>query len=194
MQRLILLTKETNTYLIIDEAFYDFCSIPCTVVKEVEKHHHVIVLRSLTKMYRLAGIRIGYVVASQSIIQSISAYSPPWSVNRVAQEIALYVLSEPMYSKHIREKIDLERNRVTTELRNLGFTISNSAVNYYLLSTKTDLRESVDSLLPYLLKNGLVPRHTQNFKGLDGNYLRFAVKDYDCNNRLIQLIKGWSKP
>jgi threonine-phosphate decarboxylase len=193
MKEIIQLAKKANTYLVIDEAFYDFSSIPCTVVQEVSQHDHVIVLRSLTKMYKLAGIRIGYVAAPPTIIETITSFSAPWSVNRIAQELALHVLSNQSYADGIRGRIDEERNRVKNELRDIGFHTSNSTVNFYLLSTDHPNKENLEQLIQYLLKNGIVPRHTYNFKGLEGNFLRLAVKDVDSNNKLIQHLKGWKE-
>jgi threonine-phosphate decarboxylase len=192
MREIIQLAKEANTYLIIDEAFYDFSSIPCTVVEEVKHNHHVIVLRSLTKMYKLAGIRIGFVVAPPTIIKEISAYSPPWSVNRFAAELAIDALSNHDYVSNIKTKVQIERKRVSEEIRSLGYYVSHSSVNFYLLSD-TNSKERMDDFIQYLLSNGVVPRHTHNFMGLSGKYVRLAVLDYESNQLLIKHLKGWKE-
>jgi threonine-phosphate decarboxylase len=192
MKEIIQLGKETNTYLVIDEAFYDFSSIHCSVVTEVEKHDHLIVLRSLTKMYKLAGIRIGYIVAAPSIIHKVAAYSPPWSVNRLAAELAQHVLSMTNYPDDIKSRIRVERERVVKELVELGYYLSPSSVNFYLLSDSSSEKQ-MSELMKYLVANGVVPRHTYNFIGLYGRYLRLAVKDQPSNDLLLTLLKGWKE-
>jgi threonine-phosphate decarboxylase len=192
MKEIIQFAKGANTYLIIDEAFYDFSSIPCTAVQEVNHNQHVIVLRSLTKMYKLAGIRIGYIVAFPAIIKEISPYSPPWSVNRFASELAIDALSNHDYAKDIQTKVKNERERVSKEIRSLGYYVSQSSVNFYLLSGANS-EGKMDEFIQYLLSNGIVPRHTHNFIGLSGKYLRFALKDYESNQLLINHLKGWKE-
>lgn len=192
MIEIILLAKEANTFLIIDEAFYDFSSIPCSVAGEVEVNEHVIVLRSLTKMYKLAGIRLGYVIAPARICKELSAFSPPWSVNRFAQELALDVLSRRSYAREVQEKIKLERERVCLEIQKLGYYVSKSSVNYYLLSDLS-IETNMNSFIQFLLSNGIVPRHTYNFLGLDGRYVRLAVQDCESNSLLIEHLKGWKE-
>ncbi|MFZ3588599.1 pyridoxal phosphate-dependent aminotransferase [Bacillus sp. DJP31] len=192
MKEIIQWAKEADTYLIVDEAFYDFSSVPCSVAHLAQTNQHLIVLRSLTKMYKLAGIRLGYVVASPLIIKEISRFSPPWSVNRFAQELAIDVLSIPQYPASIMKNIQQERDRISQELRSLGFYVSNSSVNFYLLCDPTN-PEKIDLLIQYLLLKGIVPRHTYNFRGLDGKYIRLAVKDHESNNLLLQHLKGWKE-
>ncbi|WP_456278481.1 aminotransferase class I/II-fold pyridoxal phosphate-dependent enzyme [Bacillus sp. AK128] len=190
MEEVIQLTKATNTYLIVDEAFYDFSSVPCSIAHEVEKHAHVIVLRSLTKMYKLAGIRIGYVIGPTSIVERLNANSPPWSVNRIAAELAEHVLSKRDYPDEIRRRTQVERERVLLELEKLGFYVSPSKVNFYLLSDMIN-QDNLDGLINHLLLNGVVPRHTYNFPGLDGKYIRLAVREQKSNNVLLSHLKGW---
>ncbi|MBM7661186.1 threonine-phosphate decarboxylase [Bacillus mesophilus] len=192
MKEVIEIGRETNTYLVIDEAFYDFSTINCSVVTEVEKQDHLIVLRSLTKMYKLAGIRIGYIVAAPSIINKVAAYSPPWSVNTLAAELAKHVLSLTNYPHDIKSRIRVERERVVNELKKLGYYVSPSSVNFYLLSDSFS-EYKMKNLMKYLVANGVVPRHTYNFIGLDGKFLRLAVKDQRSNDVLLTHLKGWKQ-
>ena len=67
--------------------------------------------------------------------------------------------------------------------------MSNSSINFYLLKDRG--AENSAELLPFLLKRGMIPRHTYNFPGLDGRWLRFAVKSEADNTMLMEALRQW---
>src|SRR5690625_7116743 len=76
-------------------------------------------------------------------------------------------------------------------LKELAFEVIPSSVNYYLI--RDDLTTNLHPLFVYLLKKGLVLRHTVNFPGLDGKWLRIAVKTKQENKVLLEALKQWRK-
>lgn len=189
---LLEMTKKNHVHLIIDEAFYDFCEDNISVVTKLSSYQHVIVLRSLTKMYGIAGIRLGYAIASPEIISAVTKQQHPWNVNGVAQQIGLTCLEEKNFVKETVSFIGKESNRVRTILNRLGFETSQSAVNYYLLKEKKQEKDLLP-LLTFLIQSGIIPRHTYNFTGLDGKYLRLAVKKKEENDRLLSVLERWKQ-
>ncbi len=178
--------------VVIDEAFYDFQENGPTLIKLVKNYQNVIVLRSLTKMYGIAGLRLGYIAANPSFIQKLRLLQAPWSVNGLVQRIGCDCLQDLRYPKEVQKYCKSERQRIFPLLREMGYEVSNSVVNFYLLKEKTQQGESMP-LLKFLLQQGIVPRHTYNFPSLDGRYLRLAVKTVSENNQLLAVLARWKE-
>lgn len=180
---------ERNVTCIIDEAFYDFCLEPYTLVPYIDKYPNLAVLRSFTKMFAIAGVRLGWLAGNASFVSKLYALKPHWSVNAIAEQIGLLCLNEDEFVRKTAQKIATERKRMRAELERLDFAVSNSETNYYLLKDKQT--KNARLLLQFLMENGIVARHTENFIGLDGNYLRLAVKTDKENDQLLTVLQTW---
>ncbi|WP_027408643.1 threonine-phosphate decarboxylase CobD [Anoxybacteroides tepidamans] len=180
--------KRAGTFVVIDEAFYHFWDEPFTALEWISLFSHLIVIRSLTKMYHLAGVRIGYIAADEAIIRKIRAFQPPWSASQVAQQLAMRLLPLNEFVARTRRMIASERSRITAALQEAGYYVSRSVVNFYLLRAP---ERSTEELLYDLLREGLIPRHTKNFNGLNGDYLRLAVKTKEENDQLLSFLIRW---
>lgn len=181
-------TRTFGTMIVIDEAFYDFSGDE-SLISEVRSFPHLAVMHSMTKMYAVAGLRIGYVAASTEIITKLKPYRPHWNVNAIALKVAEKIASDTEYAAWTRKWIDGERERMATELGEIGFTVLPSDVNFYLL--KDPSLDDQKPLLQFLLEKGIVLRHTENFHGLDGRWLRVAVKKEKDNDQLLSALKEW---
>ncbi|MGO4888241.1 threonine-phosphate decarboxylase CobD [Anaerobacillus sp. MEB173] len=184
--------EELGVVVIVDEAFYDFCMEDISVSEFVKEYANLIVLRSLTKMYAIAGIRLGYLLAHPSLIGQLRQLQHPWSVNGLAQKIGLVCLNASSHAKKSREKIAVERERLFPLIREQGFILSQSSTNYYLIREHGH-KKDMKSLMTFLIEHGIIPRHTYNFKGLDGKYLRLAIKTETENNKLLDVLRGWKR-
>lgn len=188
--RLLERAEETKTMLVIDEAFYDFCEESHSLAEYTKTSKQLIVLRSMTKMYAIAGLRLGYLLAHKEVVAKLTRLLPHWNVNGLAQEIGFRCLQEDKFVARTKQTIAKEREKLTRVLTELGYYCSPSKVNYFLLR---DPDASSDELLNYLLDEGIVSRHTHNFHGLNGNYLRLAIKLADENERLLAALKRWKQ-
>lgn len=187
---IIQVAKENGVTVIIDEAFYDFCTEDISMSSYLSEYSNLVILRSLTKMFSIAGIRLGYALGEASFIQCIASKQHPWNVNGLAQKIGLQLFSEKGFVQNTARKIEEERIRLFNSLEILGYEVSPSAVNYYILKEKN---KDVDSLplIRFLIQGGIIPRHTYNFNGLDGRYIRLTIKGQAENDKLLSLLKGW---
>lgn len=178
--------------VIIDEAFYDFCTETITVAPYIKEFSNLVVLRSLTKMYSIAGVRLGYALMNEDFATKLASRQHPWNINGIAQAIGVTVFSDDSFAKDTATKIANERNRLFQQLTTIGYDVSPSVVNYYLLK---ETEKNVDLLpfMKYLIKNGIIPRHTYNFIGLDGKYLRLTIKEKEQNDQLLSVLKGWKE-
>ncbi|MFC3882252.1 threonine-phosphate decarboxylase CobD [Bacillus songklensis] len=179
--------KAHNTILIIDEAFLDFVDSPIDFIPYLKKGYPIILVRSMTKMFHIAGIRLGYIISSPNLISLLSERQPPWSVNGVAQQIGVACLRETSFVQETIAFVKKEREWLMEQLLQLGLIISPSVTNFFLCSIPNGW--SSRGWLTYLAKEGIVARHTENFNGLDGRFIRLAVKTRLENERLVQVIK-----
>lgn len=158
-----------DTIFIVDEAYIDFL-----LYDEPERlcdYGNVIILRSLTKIFHLSGARIGYVIADENIITALKALQPSWSVNAVAQELALMFLSDYDFLKRTREFYRMNTPAFIEALRRAGIETVNSDVHYFIIRVDDDAE-----VIRHLLMNGIAVRHTRNFAGLEGKYIRVAAR------------------
>lgn len=184
--------KQQNSFLIVDEAFYDFLEDYKTLTPLLKEYPNLIILRSMTKMYAIPGLRLGYALASQDVIEKLTAYQSHWSVNTLAMLAGEECLSDDIFIEKTKEYIRHEREKLFSFFREEKFDVSRAKVNFYLLKDP----ETSDQLpfFEFLLRKGIVPRHTVNFPGLEGRWLRFAIKSADENGRLMEVLRTWRHP
>lgn len=188
---LIKACEKHQCYLVVDEAFYDFVEKPVTIAPRCETHPHLMVIRSLTKMYAIAGLRLGYMLADTRVIEQLKGYQAHWNMNALALLAGQECLKAHEYVTYTKNDITTERNRVTGELSKMGYIISDSEVNFYLL--RDPERNDQLPLFQFLLKKGIVPRHTANYEGLEGRWMRFAVRTQKENDFLLEALREWKE-
>lgn len=182
---LIKASQRANCLIVLDEAFYDFTDTAFSYASLILEFPHLIILRSMTKIFAIPGLRLGYLLADPAIIARAKVFKPHWSVNHIALEVGKLCLAEEEYINRTRAYIQEQKRSLLRFYKELGMVVSDSTVNFYLVKD-----ESL-TLLPFLLKQGIVPRHTYNFPGLDGKWLRFAVKGELANRALMEAVKQW---
>lgn len=177
------LERRRSTQFIVDEAYIDFLTEERELLSFDSHRNNLVLLRSLTKSFHLCGVRAGYVVANSDTISALKRRQPTWSVNGVAQAAALIFLSDDEYLEKTREFYRRETPRFIEMIQSAGFNVMPTCVNFFLVEAKDDR-----SLIGFLLRRGLVVRHTRNFDGLDGRFVRVATRLPDENELLAQAL------
>ena len=177
-----LAEKFINTFFIIDEAYIDF--VLTTERTPLQIHDNLIIIRSLTKIFKLAGTRIGYIIANEKIINSLKNFTPYWNVNSIAQALAEKFLLHESFYNSTRAFYKIHTPKFMDMIKNSGYKIIKSDVHYFLIEVDDDLK-----IIHALLKFGLVVRHTRNFKTLDGKYIRVATRTPNENKLLAKILK-----
>jgi threonine-phosphate decarboxylase len=172
--------KDLKCYLVVDEAFIDFAPEE-SVIKETANNPYLIVLRSLTKFYALSGLRIGYGVFPESIIDAIKSHKEPWSVNTAAQVAAIAAINDLQYKNETFRVIQNEKKVLEDGFKLLDIDYFRSAVNFYLLK-----HDRAAEIAASLRNKGIMVRDCSNFRGLDSRYIRVAVKSNRDNMRLLK--------
>jgi len=114
--------------VVIDEAYVDFAREHCMDL--ALEYDNVLVLRTLSKSYALAGLRLGYVVGAAPLIEALFKIKDSYNVDRIAQAAALAALSDQAYMHTLVERIRATRCRTITELERLGFRVFPSESNF----------------------------------------------------------------
>ena len=174
------------TMFIIDEAYIDF--LMNYEPERLWDFPNVIILRSLTKIFHLSGVRIGYVIANENVIAGMKECQPSWSVNAFAQELALHFLNDEAFYEATHNFYRKNTPVFMESLRRSGFEVMSSDVHYFLVKVHNDME-----IIRYLLGKGIVVRHTRNFAGLNGKYVRVATLLPEHNEKFITELKQYDE-
>ncbi len=175
------MAKTLKMFLVVDEAFVDFIPEE-SVIQEVIDNPFLIVLRSLTKFYGLAGLRVGYGVLHPSVMKEVALYKEPWTVNTLAQVAGAVALRDDEFRQRTITLLAAWKAQMEGEMRHLGIRYLPSAANFYLLRFGQDTHV----LCEELRKRGLLVRPCANFRGLGPKYIRVAVRTPEENKNLLQ--------
>lgn len=187
MTRLYDVAAGAGAWLIVDEAFIDFCN-QCSVIEEIERWPRLVLLRSFTKAYAMPGLRIGYAIAHHTVIERLRAVLPPWSVNVVAEQAALAALNDESYRRRSLEMISRERDQMLDRLQRVpGLRVVPSSANFLLFEL---LKGSASRLTALLLEYGIVIRDCTNIPGIRTQALRIAVRTPADNARLFRALRA----
>lgn len=181
-----------NVLLIIDEAFIDFLPDPekISLLKYRRRFSNVIIIRSLTKFFALAGLRVGYIVAHRKLIGRLSNFSFPWAVNSLAQQTLSRVIFNAAYIKKSRHFIAKEKDFLFNKLARIeSIRPYYPSVNFILCKISRDNITS-HRLFVKLAKKGIFIRDCSNFRGLTNRYFRLGVKTRIANLRLIKELNN----
>ena len=130
VEELASLADEINSVLLIDEAYVDFAERNCTAL--VGDFDNVIILRSMSKGYSLAGMRFGYAMAQPELVAGLMKVKDSYNVDAVAVAVATAAIRDREYFKGNVDKVKAERSRLTMQLRELGFDVPDSHSNFVL--------------------------------------------------------------
>ena len=178
--------RNPKTFFIIDEAYRDFVWTEELAQKSAILPN-VVRLRSLTKIYNLCGARVGALIAHESVAEKIKARQPEWSVSTLAQQASCYRIADETLKSRTREYYSREIPRLRRALREAGFSVLPTCANFFLMETDDD-----EALVAFLLRRGIVVRHTRNFAGLDGRFVRIAARTQSENDLLIAALREYA--
>jgi adenosylcobinamide-phosphate synthase len=140
---------------------------------------NTILLNSLSKIFRIPGLRIGFLVAAEPVIQRLRPFMLPWNVNALAQEAVLWLGDHPDQVKRFIARtvatLETEKHRLFEALNRLpGITVFPSSTAYLLARLGDGF--SAAGVAAALLEKRILVRNCSNFKGLSERYIRFSLK------------------
>ncbi|MDR2349646.1 MAG: aminotransferase class I/II-fold pyridoxal phosphate-dependent enzyme, partial [Deltaproteobacteria bacterium] len=169
---LIERSEKDGFALIVDEAFIDFTK-GRSLEKKVLTNPKLLILRSLTKIHAIPGLRLAYLAGHPETVGGFKAIQEPWPINGMALEAGLHCLrGAEARGRETRAAVEKLKERLVGILSPLGRLFPSDA-NFVLF--KTGGKEARE-LLAGLYREGILVRDASNFKGLGEGFLRFAVR------------------
>jgi len=174
VQDVIKLVKNNrHCPVVIDEAYAEFADL--SVIKHVPKNKNLVVLRSFSKAYSMAGNRLGYITAHPKLIESVKNKTQWSNISYLSVGAALSALNHPSYFAKIRTDINQNRQNFTKFLKKLKFNVFPSHINAVLL--KFNSPSSATTFVKFLNQNNIIVSHGNGSSnvGLNKSFVRIAI-------------------
>lgn len=174
---------ENNTIFICDECFLDFVEngedfSACNFLNKT-----TVVLNAFTKIYAMAGLRLGYAAfGDKKLARNVENCGQFWSVSVPAQTAGIAALDNENYISETRNYVKIEREFLEKNLTEIGIKVFPSDANFLLLKSEIPLYDA-------LLRERILIRSCENFKGLGDNFFRIAVRTHDENIALVNALR-----
>ena len=178
---------EKSCTILVDESFLDFCD-KASAIKYLEIYDKLYILKSMTKFYSSAGIRVGTIVSTKENIENLKEFEPMWKLSQFDSNYLQAALDDKLFKNiskaiNIKNKIELEnilKNSILIE------EVFESSANYLLVKLKNlKAKEFQELLKPYKI----MVRDCSNFDFLDERFIRIAVKSSSANEILQKALE-----
>ena len=174
------------TILILDEAYFEFASDKDYPdgLDYIKQGYNVISLRTFSKIYGIAGLRIGYALGCPEFIAALNRVREPFPVSRVAQAAALAALEDEEYRERVLKNNREGKAYLYNEFQKLGLPYAPSQTNFVFV----DLKNDCERVFQDLLKKGIIirPGNLWNYH----TFVRISVGTMEQNRRAIEALKG----
>ena len=182
-----------ETRFIIDESYLPFAPDGTRHSLLNSSLPNLIVLHSLSKLFGIPGLRIGFVKAHPACIRDLEQYLPPWSVNTLAQTVAGFLLTHKNLADGFTENtqifLTMQRTLLMERLNNAPELKSYPSATSFVLFRLSNLR--APDLCRSLAARRILIRDCSNFAGLDDRYFRIALKSAEANQLVSREILHW---
>ena len=182
--RVLAKAEAMQAYVCVDECFLPFLEAEASysMLPYLAKHPRLLVLRAFTKIYCMAGLRLGYLACGDTELQSrIRAKLQPWNTSIPAQMAGIAALSDTEYLAKTRENLQAERAYLVPRLRELVAEVYDGYGNFLLFRDEPDLKER-------MLEVGVLIRACGDFEGLDDTYFRIGIRSHSENQEFIRRL------
>jgi histidinol-phosphate aminotransferase len=176
------LIEDFSGIVMVDEAYGEYADY--SVIPLIEKYENLIVLRTFSKAFGLAGLRLGYALANARLAKAVSKIPAPYAINTVALTMGRKLLENIGIVMEAVNLLKIERGRLITALNEIsGVEAFNSQANFILFN----VRKSCEDVYLHLLKKGLIIKKLGRLLDYE-NCLRTAVGLPDMNTRLLNAL------
>ncbi|TGL69021.1 histidinol-phosphate transaminase [Leptospira jelokensis] len=184
-EELLALVKSFNGLVLSDEAYIDFAAPDTSLIPHTKDHPNLLVSRTFSKSYALAGLRVGYIVGSLETIAWIRKLKDSYNVGILDQVIAETSYADKDYFLEKRNLVIQERSRLKSNLESLGFTIPDSSTNFLFCKPKPGV--SPEHLYLSLKEKNILIRYFSY--GICKDYIRITIGTKEENDTLFQTIQ-----
>jgi len=159
----------------------------------IDKYKNLIISRSFSKNFGLAGLRLGFAISNPQNIKKLAAFGQYFRVNRMAEKAAAKVLKYLDYYQEIWGKMKKVRDKFEWQINELGFSAYDSQANFVLVEFKD--KKETERVWKYLNEKGIytLPGWENEFSGLDDQFIRFTVgKEWEMD-KVIEVLSDYIK-
>ncbi len=179
------IVSTTESIVIVDEANIEFGGE--TLISDINNYKNLIVLRTFSKGYGIAGMRIGYCVGAKNLMYYIWRLRPPFPNTYLSQKTALAVLQDEEHIEKSRNYVKNEREFLQNGLEKRGFRVIRSEANCFLVKVTPNFKSS-STLCDLLHKYDCTVVNGKDFKGLGEDYIRIAPQLHERNIEFLDII------
>lgn len=180
--KILNLINSINGIVAVDEAYFEFGGK--TFVDRLSQFPHVVVIRTFSKIFSLAGLRVGYAIGHQDLIRQLYKVKLPYNVSLFSQIAAVEILKETDWLKDMQSKFIQARKQLKADLESIkGVQVYPSSTNFFLC----DIEKSRDYVYKELLKRGILTRRLSD--PILKNTLRFCIGTPEQNRFLISCLR-----
>lgn len=172
------IVKSTDNVVIVDEAYMEFSNE--SVVDEIENYDNLIVVKTMSKAFSMAGIRTGYLIANEELVKTIEKVRPPYNLNSISALLATKALKQKDKMLSYVENLKVEREKIYEKLIDMGVKAYKSGANFVFFSGP------IDNLAEKLIDNDVLIR---KFGGKLDNYYRVTVGSPKENEAFLDAMK-----
>ena len=182
LEQIIAEAHGAGVPVVLDECFLDFTQEQ-SAVDLCERFPNLIVMRAFTKLYAMAGLRLGYgICADADLLGRLKAMGQLWAVSTPAQVAGIAALGVPQWAEETRAYVDEQRARLAEGLEACGMRVIPGEANYLMF-------RSPQILYDELLARGFLIRRCENYVGLDSSWYRVAVRTEEENAAFLAALK-----
>ena len=179
--------------LIIDEAYIEYVNDDdySSFISLVEDNDNIVVTRTFSKAYGLAGLRVGWAYCPDEVIDVLGRLRIPFSVNSTAQKVAVAAVNDQNHILKSIEHNNLWLPKIMKELDSLGYLTIPSNCNFILFQVSNNLSFDANHVFDYLCSKGIILRQMHEYNLPD--FLRVSIGNDEANNLLIKSLKELSQ-
>jgi histidinol-phosphate aminotransferase len=183
---LLSLVESTESLVVVDEANVEFAGE--SLIRDAVKHDNLMVLRTFSKGYGLAGMRIGYCVGNKKLLHYIWRIRPPFVNTYLAEKAVLAALEDDDHISNSKEYLREGRLYLSSELKRLGFEVFESEANCFLVKIPRTF-ESSTQFNELLHQRDCTVVDGKHFRGLGSRYVRIAPQLHEANKKFIEIVE-----
>ena len=185
----VLRQTPPSTRIWIDETYIEYAGREHSMESFAAKNENAVVCKSMSKVYSLSGLRVGYLCGSPKLLNPLRALTPPWSVSLPAQIAAVHALQSPCYYEDRYEETHQLRSELEQGLKQIGIQeIVPGVANFILFHLRNDHPDSA-SVISRCQEQGLYVRDAAEMgTSMGDRAIRIAVKDAETNRRMLKIL------
>ncbi len=186
----ILKSISKNILFVIDESYIEYVNRNNSLEKEVLNFENFVIIKSMSKVYALSGVRVGYIIASEKIVDELSGFVPPWAVSLAGQVAGVEALKDEKYYQEKYLETHQLRKEMIDELSKIeSIKIYPSVANFFLIELLNKTLNA-EEIVQTFRKQNIYIRNPDSMSSQFGNkFLRIAVKNKELNNKIVSELE-----